>query len=55
MCTWVSAQLVVLVHMDLDVGKELRCILHLIDQHRRLVKLQEHLWISFCEAALVQI
>ena len=30
-----------LVDVDLDVGEQLRGVLHLVDQHRGFVKLQE--------------
>ena len=35
------AGMMVLVNVYLDVGEQLRCVLHLIDQHRRLMKLEE--------------
>ena len=41
--------------IDLDIGEQLRCILHLIDQNRWLMQLQKLFGIVFCERTFVQI
>ena len=43
------------IHGDLDIRKQLRCILNLIDENRRGVQSQEHCRIGFGKSALLQI
>ena len=43
------------IHGDLDIRKQLRCILNLIDENRRGMQLQKHGGIGFGKPALLQI
>ena len=47
--------MMMLVNVYLNVGEQLRCVLHLIDQHRRLVKLQKQGGIIFRHVSLCEI
>ena len=49
------AGVMMLVNVYLDVGEQLRCVLHLIDQHRRFMKLEEQGGVVFCNIPLVEI
>ena len=43
------------IHGNLDIRKQLRCILNLIDENRRGMQLQKHSGIGFGKPALLQI
>ena len=48
------AGLMAFIYHDFDIWEQFRCVLHFVNEQRRLIQLKEHLWVRLGEFAAVR-